>query len=106
MAPSYDYECEKCKGYFSDLVPMSEYQKPQPCPKCGTSCGRIWLEPPMVRHGGEGSDRQIASMKKSFKNRFVKKELDDLRHRFGNNLDESFVSAAAGKIKEGKDPNE
>ena len=49
-----------------------------------------------TRVGGEGSDRQISSMKKSFREHFVKNELDDVRHKHGRAIDESL---AAGEIK-------
>jgi putative FmdB family regulatory protein len=33
--PTYDYECEACKGRFEIFHPMSETRKK--CPKCGAS---------------------------------------------------------------------
>lgn len=99
----YDYSCNECQIYFSKHVPMSDYKKSQPCPECLSHCGRAYLAAPFTRVGGEGSDRSIKAMKKSFKQRFVTKELTDCRHKFGNTMDESFVSAAAQRIKDGVD---
>jgi len=52
--------------------------------------------PGMGRVGGNGSDRQIASMKKSFRKHFVDHELDDVRHKHGSAIDESL---RAGEIR-------
>jgi hypothetical protein len=80
---------------------MEFYKDPQDCPECeGELSGKRIIDgAPMSRVGGAGSDRQIKAMKKSFKKRFVNKEIDDVRHRQGNIFDESLVSAAAERIK-------
>ena len=52
--------------------------------------------PGMGRMGGENSDRQISLMKKSFRNHFVKHELDDVRQKHGCSIDESL---RAGEIR-------
>lgn len=38
--PTYQYECEDC-GPFSEVRPMSEYDRPQPCPDCGQDAPRL-----------------------------------------------------------------
>ena len=41
--PIYNYACanEECQNEtFSERAPMSEHDKPQPCPSCGTLCNR------------------------------------------------------------------
>ena len=55
--------------------------------KMGGLCTRI---------GGNGSDREIASMQKSFRERFMKVEADDVREKHGASFDESL---RAGDIK-------
>ncbi|HQT78464.1 MAG: hypothetical protein B7Z80_15805 [Rhodospirillales bacterium 20-64-7] len=38
--PTYQYECENC-GPFTEVRPMSEYARPQPCPDCGQDAPRL-----------------------------------------------------------------
>ena len=38
--PTYQYECADC-GPFSGVRPMSEYNRPQPCPGCGRDAPRL-----------------------------------------------------------------
>lgn len=97
--PTYDYFCEDCDIYFCDIVPMSKCTEPSPCPDCEKDSRRAYVRAPLTRTGGEGSDRQISSMKRSFRQRFVKKEIDDIRHKHGNLFDESLVSKAVDRIK-------
>lgn len=42
--PTYDYECETC-GPFSESYPMSQYDRPQPCPDCGDLSQRLLTVP-------------------------------------------------------------
>ncbi len=43
--PVYEYLCEGC-GPFTAVRPMSEYEKPQPCPDCGDKARRVLLTAP------------------------------------------------------------
>lgn len=98
--PMHDYECTEC-GYREEQnlkVEEIEYN----CPSCKGKMHRIYIKAPMGRIGGKDSQRSIGSMRRSFNERFVKKELDDVRHKFGHLFDESLVSAATKRIKEGK----
>jgi putative FmdB family regulatory protein len=38
--PTYDYECADC-GPFSEIRPMAEYDRPQPCPDCRSLSPRL-----------------------------------------------------------------
>ncbi len=38
--PTYEYECADC-GPFTDVRPMAEYDRPQPCPDCGALAPRL-----------------------------------------------------------------
>jgi putative FmdB family regulatory protein len=38
--PTYDYECEDC-GPFTEVRPLAEYDRPQPCPDCGRDAPRL-----------------------------------------------------------------
>jgi putative FmdB family regulatory protein len=42
--PTYDYECGDC-GPFSEVHPMAEYDRPQPCPDCGQNAPRLLTAP-------------------------------------------------------------
>ncbi|MCB0131144.1 MAG: zinc ribbon domain-containing protein [Caldilineaceae bacterium] len=33
--PMYEYVCNECQELFEKLIPMSQADKPQVCPKCG-----------------------------------------------------------------------
>lgn len=33
--PTYDLECDPCKVRWDVIKPMSQYDSPEPCPKCG-----------------------------------------------------------------------
>jgi putative FmdB family regulatory protein len=99
--PLYHFVCrnESC-GYREERVTKVE-ERSYDCPSCGDVMERVWLKAPMTRIGGEGSDRQIESMKRSFNEHFVGHEMDDIRHKHGRLFDESLASAAARRIKDG-----
>jgi putative FmdB family regulatory protein len=42
--PTYDYECPDC-GPFSDVRPMAEFDRPQPCPDCAQPAPRLLTAP-------------------------------------------------------------
>ncbi len=42
--PTYEYECADC-GPFSEVRPMAEFDRPQPCPDCGTDAPRLLTAP-------------------------------------------------------------
>lgn len=40
--PRYDFACEACGEVFERSVPVSEFDKPQPCEQCGApGCQRL-----------------------------------------------------------------
>ena len=45
--PTYDYSCATC-GPFSEVRPMAEFARPQPCPTCGASAPRAVLSAPAL----------------------------------------------------------
>ncbi|MEZ4278959.1 MAG: zinc ribbon domain-containing protein [Myxococcota bacterium] len=45
--PVYEYLCERC-GDFSELRPLSEYDRPRPCPGCARPAPRAVLSPPAI----------------------------------------------------------
>ncbi len=42
--PTYDYECADC-GPFSEVRPMAEYDRAQPCPDCTLLAPRLLTAP-------------------------------------------------------------
>ena len=42
--PTYEYECPDC-GPFTDIRPMAEFERPQPCPACGQMAARLLTAP-------------------------------------------------------------
>ena len=101
--PRYEYTCEKCGHEFEEQVPMSECGDKQDCPVCERNSGvRAYRTAPLTRTGGEGSDRDISAMQKSFRERFVKKELDDVRHKHGKAIDDSLAQTGVARKIKGK----
>jgi len=52
--PNYDYRCEKCKGEFSESLPMGTIVVPM-CPNCKNNASvRKLIRAPMVHFKGSG----------------------------------------------------
>jgi len=102
--PLYDFICERCKDALEKFVSFEDKDE-QLCSACGQKLDRVWTTPPRMGHlGKEGSDTQIAAMKQSFRERFVKKDLDSIRHKFGSEFDDSIRGAAVSRIRDGEEP--
>jgi putative FmdB family regulatory protein len=54
--PTYEYECADC-GPFSDVRPMAEFDRPQPCPDCTQPAPRLLTAPAL----GGGAREAAAS---------------------------------------------
>ena len=94
-----DFVCIECEYAKDDFAEIDDVIL---CPKCGTRMHHVWLSAPNSNQlGKEGSDKSIAAMQQSFRQRFVEKDIDDMRHKHGSNFDESLVSSAIKRIKEG-----
>ena len=72
------------------------------CPNCEeTELERVWLKAPATKLGGDTDQHNIARMQKSFRERFMKKELDDVKHKFGDKVvNEALISGEAKRIKD------
>ena len=94
------FECQKCKGIWSEkeLIDLDVWGKFGV--ECGDhECGGVVKVPgTMSRIGGEGSDRQISSMQQSFRQRFMKKGIDDVKHKFPE-FEDSLRGGEAARIK-------
>ena len=97
----HDFVCSECEYVGERNIKEGDNPEP-PCPNCGSgNLKRVWLKAPAMRMGGDGSNRSIASMKKSFNERFIKKEIDDVRHRHGDVFNDSLRGGAVERIKKG-----
>jgi len=77
------------------------------CPNCDHgNMIKVYRTAPSVGGGDPKSDANLAKMQGSLKRRFLKKEADDVRHKFGVNYDDSLRSAAATRIAKGEKPIE
>jgi hypothetical protein len=53
--------------------------------------------------GDPKSDKNLAKMQKNLRERFIKKEIDDVRHKHGRLYDDAVRSSAAQRIKSEED---
>jgi len=97
MPVLHDIKCAEC-GYAEER--SIDVNTVLVCPNCDNGVLRVvFTKAPMGRVGGEGSDRSIASMRRSFNERFVKKDIDDVRNKHGKLFDDSIRGAAVDRIK-------
>jgi len=96
-------KCLKCEAEYSTFIDGDAEEWSDVCLVCrqGT-VKRVWRKAPVSRIGGVGSDRQIKSMQKSFKERFYKKEIDDVRQKHGGSVDDAIRAAKIEKVKSGQ----
>jgi hypothetical protein len=106
-----DLLCPECEYQEERTIDMREIDGEEEerqamiiqCPNCEhPEMQRVWLKAPSGRIGGAKSERSIESMQHSFKERFVKGEINDVRHRFGKLFDQNLVSSAVKRIKDGE----
>jgi predicted nucleic acid-binding Zn ribbon protein len=98
--PTHDIKCLKCGTYDEVYIDHPSDEWRGECYFCKGEVKRVFVKPPMTTMGSSGSDREIASMQKSLKERFYKKELDDVRHKHGSAIDESIRGAQIDRIKD------
>ncbi|WP_354337897.1 FmdB family zinc ribbon protein [Variovorax paradoxus] len=54
--PTYDYACPRC-GPFVERRPMALFDRPAPCPACGSESGRVLSVPASL--GGQRSGEKL-----------------------------------------------
>ena len=76
------------------------------CPNCDHEfMEHVWLKAPAVGTSADPkSDANLKRLQQSLRERFIKRELDDVRHKHGKLYDDSIRSAAAQRIKKGEKP--
>jgi len=112
--PSYTYHCEPCDVDFDDLIPMAQYQDPQPCPDCGTSSKRILAGFPGTIFRGDDwatKNHRIAGQMRAKNERLKVKEneqkgdgmIPSLAPNVGGERTDSWSDAAKLAKDQGKD---
>lgn len=105
----FDLMCFSCDHHEDVLLSREDFlnedgtrkKLEKPCPNCSGTMEEVWISAPST-FSRDGTDEGIAKMKRSFNERFVKKDIDDLRHKHGKLFDDSLKSAAIQRIKKGK----
>ena len=77
--PSYNYYCSSCDLVFSDLVSMSDYNKPQECKKCGTPSDRTARGQAINAHGLGLTDGRSESDKARTEHRWMEDEIENTK---------------------------
>ncbi len=77
--PSYNYHCSSCDLVFSDLVPMSEYNEPQDCHKCGTPSNRTARGQAINAHGLGLTDGRGEGDKAKTEHRWMEDEIENTK---------------------------
>lgn len=105
--PIYEYKCSDCKGDTSVILSIKEYEQVKViCEGCGSANLTRRFSVPAIKIGGSGSyERDIAGMKQSFKEHFVKSgEMDQVAHKHGKEFTDSLVGAAANRVRNNEEP--
>lgn len=107
MPPLYDYACRKCDHRDQRVIKIAELDAyNESCPHCGAANGEWHREILTAPSGGVKRDHaaETKALQQSLKERFVKRDLDDMRHKHGSVFDDSLRGAAVDRIKDGKAP--
>ena len=102
--PTYDFQCVEC-GYTEDrMMKYEERDTEYSCPHCDSSMKRVWIKAPGINQiGPDGSDSAIKAVQQECRERFIKKEIDDVRHKHGDAIDDAIKGGAIKRIKDVKD---
>lgn len=101
-----DLECPKCQYPEERVLDCREFDSVEDawlasdvlCPNCEEAdLEKVWRNAPLGKVHDEAGE--VSRMKQSFKERFIKKDVDDVRHKHGKLYDDSIRSAAAQRIK-------
>jgi hypothetical protein len=106
----FDLMCEECGNHKDLFLHREEFldadgnrkKLDRPCDNCEDGMlVEVMIQAPS-KISRDGTDDGIAKMQQSFRERFIKKDVDDVRHKFGKLYDDGVRSAAASRIKKGK----
>jgi hypothetical protein len=104
MCPKCHYEEERIvdlRGLETDAERDSVLDQELRCPNCDyPKMERVWKAAPGSKIGNDYDLHNIERMQKSFRQRYMKKEIDDVKHKFGESVvNEALVSGEANRIK-------
>lgn len=108
---SFDLACPSCDYTEVRTMDFRDYNTEDEawqaadirCPNCEEAeLQRVWITAPFTKVNDY--DRDIAAMKQSSKERFVKKEMQDIQHKHGKVFGDAVRSAAAQRIAKGEKP--
>lgn len=94
--PTYTYHCETCDDEFDNLVPLANYQDPQPCPTCEAMSPRTMGSFPGTIFRGDGwasKNNRIAGQMKEKNKRLKAKE----REQKGDGMVPSLAPNVGGE---------
>jgi RNA polymerase subunit RPABC4/transcription elongation factor Spt4 len=103
-----DLMCPNCKYEKEETFDLRGYETEEQkqasmvvmCPNCEEAdMVRCWRGAPSIGGAPENSPITHAKRVASFKQRFLKKEIDDVRHKHGHLFDASLRGAAVDRIK-------
>jgi hypothetical protein len=106
-----DLMCPNCKYEKEETFDLRGYETEEQkqasmvvmCPNCEEAdMQRCWRSAPSIGGAPENSEITHKKRVQSFKERFVKKEIDDVRNKFGKMFDDSLRGAAVNRIKKGE----
>lgn len=102
-----ELECPECHYEEDQMIDLREVEEDKieaamlfKCPNCDHEpMEKVWRTAPAAKFGNDSDPHNIKRMQNSLDQRFVKKDMDNVRHKFGKLFDESLVSAAVTKAK-------
>ena len=105
--PNYDVRCDGC-GVFDVLFVSSDEMSDSWSMVC-TDCGankvkRVFVKAPHYgMAGGESSKNRTDAMRRDFDQRFISSgEMDQVRHKHGDEFDKSLLHGATKRLRNGK----
>lgn len=112
--PTYNYQCDACSNEFEELIPLAQYQDPQPCPECDEPAPRVLGSFPGTIFRGDGwasKNNRIAGQMKDKNKRLEAKEneqkgdgmIPSLAPNVGGEQTDSWSEASKLAKSKGKD---
>ena len=104
--PLYEFICNRCGAETEHIRSMADRNNMHSCPikidndeMCMGIVRRREVQSRAPALHSSDYNTNIAKMKQASKEHFVKKEIDDVRHKFGRSFDDGLVGAAAERIR-------
>lgn len=109
--PIYMYECPECERSFERELPLSDFDKPQGCPKCGVEANQVVVPTNFVLKGDgwPGKGIRVKSQMKDRRRKLGQKQRDhvgsgpNLQPNVGGERVDSWSEARKLAASKGKD---